>query len=219
MSTTCRATVEHLRNLRGHLHQRQSPPAVAALSGPNNISGMFTPEIRSAVKKSPSETPTASRVLGRAFALVLVGALVVLAPAQSASAQGGGGGGQNQSSAPPAASIGPKKNADRDDPINFLLERKKLLVIGKSLEDSLKNYRDEMRHMQDVVFKDLDKAASKKTNGQLPSATLIATMTKEAEERVKDIQSAYRDRARLLLSDRQKTQMDSIDNVWKRSTP
>jgi hypothetical protein len=42
-------------------------------------------------------------------------------------------------------------------------------------------------------------------------------MTKEADDRVKDIQSAYRDRARMLLSERQRTQVDSIDSVWKRS--
>lgn len=179
---------------------------------------MLTPETSAPVKKSSHKTPAAFGSRTRVTSFLLAGVVLAFAPLQAARAQGGGGG-QGSPTTPPAASIAAKKNADRDDPINFLLERKKILALSKTLEDSLKNYRDEMRHMQDVVFKDLDKAAAKKTNGQLPSATLIASMTKDAEDRVKDIQGAYRDRARLLLSERQKTQVDSIDNVWKRSTP
>ncbi|MEO7360541.1 MAG: hypothetical protein ABI120_09425, partial [Gemmatimonadaceae bacterium] len=130
---------------------------------------MFTPGNSAAVKKSSHKTPVGIGSRARVASLVLAGALFALVPLQAARAQGGGGG-QGSPATPLAASISIKKAADRDDPINFLLERKKMLVVDKTLEDSLKNYRDEMRHMQDVVFKDLDKAAAKKTGGQLPSA-------------------------------------------------
>lgn len=143
---------------------------------------------------------------------------MLFVPAVSAGAQGGGGG-QGGSAAPPAASINAKRTADREDPINFLLTRKKLLALDKSVEDSLKNYRKEMQHYQEVVFKDLDKAATRKEQGQLPGPIIIATMTKDSEERVKDIQSAYRDRARLLLTERQRSQVDSLEGIWKRDVP
>lgn len=70
--------------------------------------------------------------------------------------------------------------------------------------------------MQDVVFKDLDKAATKKENGQPPSASIVLVLTKDSEERVKDIQSAYRDRSHSLLNTRQRAQVDSVEAVWKR---
>lgn len=192
-------------------HTQQLRRAIASTT----FQSMHTP--KSAANERYFSPMTARRERARALGSTVVTLMLMIAPFASARAQGGGGGGQGSPTTPPAASIGIKRNADRDDPLNFLLERKKLLQIDKSLEDSLKYYRKEMQHMQDVVFKDLDKAAAKKELGQLPSATKIASMTKEAEDRVKDIQSAYRDRARILLSERQRTQVDSIDNVWKRT--
>lgn len=73
--------------------------------------------------------------------------------------------------------------------------------------------------MQEVVYKDLDKAAAVKEQGQPLSATIVFNMTKESEERVKDIQSAYRDRARAMLSERQTQQADSLEVIWKRGLP
>ncbi|MEO7997173.1 MAG: hypothetical protein ABI852_06985 [Gemmatimonadaceae bacterium] len=184
---------------------------------------VVTPGIISAPPREPNVARARRRTRTcitrtRITSLAIVAAVLAFAPLERAHAQGGGGAGQGSTPSPPAASTGIKRGADRDDPINFLLERKKMLLIDKTLEDSLKSFRKEMQHMQDVVFKDLDKAAAKKEQGQLPSVTVIAVMTKDADERVKDIQSAYRDRARLLLSDRQRTQVDSIESVWKRST-
>ena len=144
-------------------------------------------------------------------------ALIMLAAANAASAQGGGG--QGQSPTAPAASTNLKRTADRDDPINFLLEKKKLLVLNRALEDSLKFFRKEMQRYQEVVFKDLDKAATRKDRGQLPGPSIIASMTRDSEGRVKDIQSAYRDRARQILSERQRTQVDSLEGIWKREAP
>ena len=163
---------------------------------------------------------TAARTTARRLAGTLSAAgVLLLVPMLQATAQGGGGGGQSGSTTPPAASINVKRAADRDDPINFLLEKKKLLMLNRALEDSLKNFRKEMQHYQDVVYKDLDKGATRKERGQLPGPSIIATMTKDSEERVKDIQSAYRDRARLLLSDRQRAQVDSLEGIWKRDVP
>ncbi|MGV3709935.1 MAG: hypothetical protein ACO1Q7_13960 [Gemmatimonas sp.] len=132
-------------------------------------------------------------------------------------AQMGGGGGQQGSSTPPAASASLRKTSDRDDPIEFLLTRKKLLELAKTQEDSLKAFKKEMRRMQDLAYKDLDKAATRKEQGQLPGAAMILSLTKDAEARVKDVQSAYRDRARGILRDKQKVQVDSLEGVWKRT--
>jgi hypothetical protein len=101
--------------------------------------------------------------------------------------------------------------ADRDDPIEFLLSRKKLLELDKTQEDSLKVFKKEMKHMQELAYKSLDKAATRKEQGQLPGPAIILSLTKDAEERVKDVQSAYRDRARGILRDKQKTQVDSLE--------
>jgi len=145
---------------------------------------------------------------------------LLLVPSVFLHAQGGGGAGQGGGSATaPAASANVKRAADRDDPLNFLLDKKKLLVLDRTVEDSLKSFRKEMQHYQDVVYKDLDKAATRKEQGQLPGPSIIASMTRDSEERVKDIQSAYRDRARLLLSERQRAQVDSLEGIWKRDVP
>lgn len=150
---------------------------------------------------------------------VLAAFACVLVPAISAHAQQGGGAQSTGSATPPAASANVKRVAEREDPINFLLEKKKMLVLERAVEDSLKNFRKEMQRYQDVVYKDLDKAATRKEQGQLPGPIMIATLTKESEERVKDIQSAYRDRARLLLTERQRTVVDSLEGIWKRTAP
>ena len=133
-----------------------------------------------------------TRTIERLFARRLLGAaLFLLLPTLAAHAQGGGGGGgQTGSATPPAASTNVKRVADRDDPINFLLDKKKLLLLDHATEDSLKTFRKEMQRYQEVVYKDLDKAATRKEQGQLPGPGMIATMSKDSEERVKDIKRA-----------------------------
>jgi hypothetical protein len=144
-------------------------------------------------------------------------ALLTVAGASVAQAQGGTGTNAGTSPTAPAASAPVKKNADRTDPLQFLLDRKKPLGIPATVEDSLKNYRKEMRHMQEVVYKDLDKAASKKEQGQPPSAGVLLQLASEASARIHDIQDAYRDRGRELLTEGQRQQVDSLEAVWKRS--
>ncbi|MDQ6611652.1 MAG: hypothetical protein M3Y64_04400 [Gemmatimonadota bacterium] len=147
-------------------------------------------------------------------------ALLVAATARSGAAQGMGGQQNAASAVAPAASLLLKRTSDRNDPLDFLLERKKPLGLTRMVEDSLKYYRKEMRHMQDVVFKDLDAAAIKKDpSGQPPSNTVIMSLTKDADARVRDIQSAYHDRALVLLDATQKHQVDSLEAIWKRDGP
>ena len=157
----------------------------------------------------------------RARWLAAASVALLLTASQESAAQGGYGGGQSSSSnAPPAASAMLKHTTDRNDPLDFLLEKKKSLGLSKSVEDSVKNYRKEMRHMQDVVFKDLDALAVKKeSNGQPPTNTVVLSLTKDADSRVKDIQSAYRDRAHALLDDKQKHLVDSLEAIWRRDAP
>jgi len=151
------------------------------------------------------------------FVATLVLLFVASASARVSNAQGGGG--ANSPTTPPAASSNIKRILDKSDPLAFLLDSKKSLNLQKSQEDSLKFLRKEMQRMQEVIYKDLDKAAAVKDRGQPLSPTIIFSMTKESEERVKDIQSAYRDRARGMLTERQTVQADSLEVIWKRGLP
>lgn len=144
--------------------------------------------------------------------------------ASAAAAQGGrggaGGGGNPSSGVAPAASQMIKHTAEHNDPLDFLLDKKKQLGLSRTVVDTVKYYRKEMRHMQDVVFKDLDAAALKKDpQGQPPSTAIVISLTKDADLRVKDIQSAYRDRAHELLDGKQKQLVDSLEAIWKRDLP
>ena len=102
--------------------------------------------------------------------------LVVVVPWRTATAQGGG----NSPTTPPAASTNIKRVLDKADPLAFLLDRKKALELNKPMEDSLKLLRKEMQRMEEVVYKDLDKAAAVKEQGQPLSATIVFSMTKES---------------------------------------
>jgi len=184
---------------------------------------------------TPATTPTRSAYAialtrrkhadGRAFLFAITIAVssvllvATLAPSAVHAQGGGGGGGGGAPATAPAASTNIKRLLDKSDPLEFLLDRKKPLELTRAVEDSLKLLRKEMQRMQEVVYKDLDKASTVKEQGQLPSPTVVFSMTKESEERVKDIQSAYRDRARALLSPGQTQQADSLEVIWKRGLP
>lgn len=70
---------------------------------------------------------------------------------------GGGMGGQGMggSRKTPASLV--KENLEKSDPIAFLLDRKKPLSLSDVQRDSLKIFRKEMQHMQEPLFKDMDK--------------------------------------------------------------
>lgn len=163
------------------------------------------------------QVSTSVTQLQRLAAFIVMLLATGLLSASTSHAQGGGGGGTTTTA--PAASASIKRMYDKSDPLAFLLERKKPLELNKALEDSLKLLRKEMQRMQEVIYKDLDKAATVKEQGQLPSPTVVLGMTKESESRVKDIQSAYRDRARAMLSERQTVQADSLEVIWRRGLP
>jgi hypothetical protein len=50
-----------------------------------------------------------------------------------------------------------KENLEKSDPIAFLLDRKKPLTLSDMQKDSLKIFRKEMQHMQEPLFRDMDK--------------------------------------------------------------
>lgn len=167
-----------------------------------------------AIHRLPLRTMT--RRVPRAFIATVLLLFAFPASTRLIHAQGGGG---SSPTTPPAASSSIKRILDKSDPLAFLLASKKVLALKKPLEDSLKLLRKEMQRMQEVVYKDLDKAAAVKERGQPLSPTIIFSMTKESEERVKDIQSAFRDRGRAMLSEHQTLHADSLEVIWKRGLP
>lgn len=68
---------------------------------------------------------------------------------------GMGGPGMGGSRKTPASLV--KENLENSDPIAFLLDRKKPLTLTDMQKDSLKIFRKEMQHMQEPLFKDMDK--------------------------------------------------------------
>lgn len=67
----------------------------------------------------------------------------------------GGGPGMGGARRSPAAML--KENLEANDPIAFLLDRKKALLLTDLQKDSLKTYRKEMQRMQEPLFKDVEK--------------------------------------------------------------
>lgn len=68
---------------------------------------------------------------------------------------GRGGPGMGGSMKSPAAMA--RERIEKADPIEFLLDRKKPLELTKPQQETFKSLRKEMRHMQEPLFKDLDK--------------------------------------------------------------
>ena len=132
--------------------------------------------------------------------------------------QGMGGGGSRRS---PATMV--KENLEKNDPIAFLLDRKKPLTLSDPQKDSLKAFRKEMQRMQEPLFKDMEKiftdeakqgdARGGQGGGQGGGRGMGAMLPDEAKTivaRLTDIQDAYRDRARGQLNDGQRHIADSL---------
>ncbi len=68
---------------------------------------------------------------------------------------GRGGGGMGGPRRSPTAMI--KENLERNDPISFLLDKKKELALRDAQKDSLKSLHKEMQRMQSPLFKEMDK--------------------------------------------------------------
>ena len=132
--------------------------------------------------------------------------------------QGMGGGGSRSSPATMA-----KQTLEKNDPIAFLLDRKKPLSLSDPQKDSLKAFRKEMQRMQEPLFKDLDKIFSDETqqggarggqrggqSGGRGMGAMLPDTAKTIVARLTDIQDAYRDRARGQLNDGQRHIGDSL---------
>ena len=71
--------------------------------------------------------------------------------------------------------------------------------------------------MQDVIYRDLDKAAPKDKEGESPQQKSLLTNEgiSKAVQRLQEIQDAYRDRARAMLSTSQRVKADSLEKIWR----
>lgn len=128
--------------------------------------------------------------------------------------QGMGGGGSRSS---PATMV--KETLEKNDPIAFLLDRKKSLTLSDPQKDSLKAFRKEMQRMHEPLFKDLDKIFADETKqggagggqgGGRGMGAMLPDVAKTIVARLTDIQDAYRDRARGQLNDGQRHIADSL---------
>ncbi len=80
---------------------------------------------------------------------------------------GGGMGGPSMGGSRKTPATLVKENLEKSDPIAFLLDRKKPLTLSDMQKDSLKIFRKEMQHMQEPLFKDMDKIfADQEKNGE-----------------------------------------------------
>jgi hypothetical protein len=113
----------------------------------------------------------------------------------------------------PAASTMIKRTINSTDPIKQLMDQKKELGLDKTQLDTLKALGKEMRHMQDLVYTEIDKAAKKEKEGEGKSARnpLVSNQVQERITRLQDIQAAYRDRARTFLTPAQRAKSDTLN--------
>ncbi len=141
--------------------------------------------------------------------------------------RGGGMGGPGMgggSRRTPAAIV--KENLEKNDPIAFLLDRKKPLTLTDPQKDSLKAFRKEMQHMQEPLFKDMEKIFADEAQqggggqgggrrgggmgGGRGMGAMLPDTARVIVARLTDIQDAFRDRARAQLNGGQRHIADSI---------
>ena len=124
---------------------------------------------------------------------------------------GRGGFGQRVS---PAATL--KDNLEHNDPVAFLLDRKKPLALSGTQRDSLKVFRKEMRRRQEPLFKDMEGLAADREQqgargGRGRGARAGASDTMRILiDCLTDIQDAYGERARTQLSESQRAKADTL---------
>lgn len=183
--------------------------------------------------------------LARIFTALTVTAVLTLAATTSLSAQRGmgraGGGGTRGGGMGRGSGMGQmkssaetvKENLERNDPIAFLLDRKKPLALSDLQKDSLKSLRKEMQHMQEPLFKDMMAQANPSPvrgdmrdgggmeNGGADGGRRSRGGSSGASDTVRalagrltDIQDAYRDRARGQLNDIQRVKADSLLQIF-----
>jgi len=135
---------------------------------------------------------------------------------------GGRGGGMGSGSMKSPAAMA-RERLEKADPIELLLDRKKLLELSKEQQDTFKSLRKEMQRMQEPLFKDLDKLfgdmpqrggrgggappGGGEPSGGAPDAVRVVIA------RISDMQDSFRDRAREQLDPLQRTRADSLQQV------
>ncbi len=136
--------------------------------------------------------------------------------------RGGGMGGGSMMS--PAAMA--RERLEKADPIEYLLDRKKLLELSREQQDTFKSLRKEMQRAQEPLFKDLDKLFGDmpqrggRGGGGPPDGGMAGGLGGGAPDAVRvvigkisDMQDSFRDRAREQLNPVQQTCADSLQLV------
>ena len=146
---------------------------------------------------------------------------------------GRGGFGQRVS---PAATL--KDNLEHNDPVAFLLDRKKPLALSGAQRDSLKVFRKEMRRRQEPLFKDMEGLATDREQqgarggrgrggrsdgggpdggggasgrgGDRAARAGASDTMRVLIDRLTEIQDAYGERARTQLSESQRAKADTL---------
>ena len=103
-----------------------------------------------------------------------------------------------------------KENLAHNDPIAFLLDRKKPLSLTDLQKDSLKSLRKEMLHMQEPLFKEMEAHVGPPLRRGRDGSGGASDTVRAMVGRLTDIQDAYRDRARGQLNDTQRVTADSL---------
>lgn len=149
----------------------------------------------------------------------------------------GGGGMDGDRMKSPAETV--KAHLEQNDPLKFLLDRKKPLSLSGTQRDTIKRYQQEMEDAQRPVFKALDKLSSSMPGrggmgaggrGRGGDGERGGAGGDEADgrdrrggpgdtirvlaDKLTDIQDSFRDRARGQLDAIQKITADSLETLW-----
>jgi len=132
-----------------------------------------------------------------------------------------------------------RRNLEASDGLRFLLDHRKPLEMTRAQRDTLERYRDDQSAMQKPVYRELEKLVSDRpmgapgggrggpeggrrgapdgggrgpeSGGRGPAAS---DTVRALANRLADIQSAFRDRARQQLTATQRTKADSLELIW-----
>lgn len=165
--------------------------------------------------------------------------LLVVATSSAAAQRGGGGMGRG---GPPGGGGGGggmespiervKDELKLTDELEFLEKRSKDLTLDKEQKEALKALSKEMEQLQKPILKDIEKSLQDAQKGQSgggmpeggedPSGRPggrgrggMPTAAREGVVKLTDIQSAFADRAAVLLSASQKVVADSLRPIYK----
>lgn len=132
-----------------------------------------------------------------------------------------------------------RENVESNDPLKFLLDRKKPLTLTQAQRDTIERYRSDMKDAQTPVFKEMEQLVADRPRerdgergggrggarggrgpGGEPSDSVGAGRGpgggpfRECANKLMDIQDAFRDRARAQLTATQRATADSLEQSW-----